>query len=71
METNFELYVGVVHAAGAGTAPAQRLNAALNLTRAPEARTLRPRLAPDRAPAAESPAERPRGGAKPQRSRTK
>ena len=31
-----------------------------NLTRAADARSLRPRVAPDRAPAAESPAERPR-----------
>jgi hypothetical protein len=60
-----------VHAAGAGAAPAQRLNAALNLTRAPDARTLRPRLAPDRAPVAESPAERPRSGVNPKRTRTK
>jgi flavin reductase (DIM6/NTAB) family NADH-FMN oxidoreductase RutF len=73
METNFELYVGVVHAAGAGNAPAQRLNAALNLTRAADARSLRPRAAPDRAPAAESPAERPRSGktVAQQRPRTK
>lgn len=60
METNFELYVGVVHAAGAGDAPAHRLKAALNIARMPEPRALRPRLMPDRAPAAESPAERPR-----------
>ena len=64
METNFELYIGVVHTAGMGTAPIQRLSAALNATRAPEvradARAVRPRIAPDRAPAAESPAERPR-----------
>jgi flavin reductase (DIM6/NTAB) family NADH-FMN oxidoreductase RutF len=67
METNFELYVGVVHAAGAGAAPAQRLHAALNLTRTGDARGLRPRLAPDRAPATESPAERPRVGPAPKR----
>jgi flavin reductase (DIM6/NTAB) family NADH-FMN oxidoreductase RutF len=60
METNFELYIGVVHAAGPGNATAQRLTAALNLTRTGEPRTLRPRLAPDRSPVAESPAERPR-----------
>lgn len=60
METNFELYIGLVHAAGLGSAPAQRLSAALNATRPHEPRTLRPRLAPDRLPAAESPAERPR-----------
>ena len=70
METNFELYVGVVHAAGAGSAPAQRLNAALNLTRTPEGRLKRPRLAPDRAPAAESPADRPRSGATSAAART-
>ncbi len=70
METNFELYVGVVHAAGAGSAPAQRLNAALNLTRTPDGRLKRPRLAPDRAPAAESPADRPRSGATSAAART-
>ena len=60
METNFELYIGLVHAAGLGSAPAQRLTAALNIARTGEPRTLRPRLAPDRSPAAESPVERPR-----------
>ena len=60
METNFELYIGLVHSAGLGSAPAQRLSAALNVARTGEPRTLRPRLAPDRSPVAESPAERPR-----------
>ena len=67
METNFELYVGVVHAAGIGSGSAQRLTAALNAARATapaprpaEPRVLRPRTAADRAPAAESPAERTR-----------
>lgn len=67
METNFELYVGVVYAAGMGTGPAQRLTAALNATRttpaAPrngEPRALRPRTIVDPASAAESPAERTR-----------
>ncbi|MEY3025851.1 MAG: hypothetical protein RL136_581 [Planctomycetota bacterium] len=62
METNYELYIGVVHAAGLGTAPIQRLSAALNATRPAEPRALRPRLAPDRAPAAE-PIDRPRSTA--------
>jgi flavin reductase (DIM6/NTAB) family NADH-FMN oxidoreductase RutF len=39
METNFELYIGLVHAAGLGSAPAQRLSAALNVARAGEPRT--------------------------------
>jgi len=81
METNFELYIGVVHAAGVGTAPIQRLSAALHATRTvdraadaaradvrkdarkdvrKDALVVRPRITPDRAPAAESPAERPR-----------
>lgn len=60
METNYELYIGVVHAAGMGNATAQRLTAALNVARTGEPRTLRPRLMPDRSPAAESPSERPR-----------
>ena len=60
METNFELYIGVVHAGGLGSGPGQRLSAALNATRAGDARPLRPRFAIDRSPAAESPAERPR-----------
>jgi len=60
METNFELFIGQVHAAGAGSSPAQRLSAALSLTRSADARALRPRPAPDRTPAAESPTERPR-----------
>ena len=60
METNFELFIGQVHAAGAGVVPAQRLSAALSVTRGADARPLRPRAAPDRATAAESPADRPR-----------
>jgi len=60
METNFELFIGQVHAAGAGVTPAQRLSAALSVTRVAESRPLRPRSAPDRAPASESPSERPR-----------
>ena len=60
METNFELYIGLVHAAALGNAPAQRLSAALSVARTSEPRTLRPRIAPDRSPAAESPVERPR-----------
>ena len=60
METNFELYIGVVHSAGPGNATAQRLTAALNIARTGEARALRPRIAPDRNPAADSPVERPR-----------
>jgi hypothetical protein len=60
METNFELYIGLVHAAALGNAPAQRLSAALNVARTSEPRTLRPRIALDRGPAAESPVERPR-----------
>jgi flavin reductase (DIM6/NTAB) family NADH-FMN oxidoreductase RutF len=60
METNFELYIGLVRAAALGNAPAQRLSAALSVARTSEPRTLRPRIAPDRSPAAESPVERPR-----------
>jgi flavin reductase (DIM6/NTAB) family NADH-FMN oxidoreductase RutF len=60
METNFELYIGLVHAAALGNAPAQRLSAALSVARTSEPRTLRPRIALDRGPAAESPVERPR-----------
>ena len=60
METNYELYIGVVHAAGLGTPPAQRLNAALTMTRNGDARAPRTRLALDRSGAAESPAERTR-----------
>jgi flavin reductase (DIM6/NTAB) family NADH-FMN oxidoreductase RutF len=70
METNFELYIGLVHAAGIGTGTAPRLSAALSKARGGDARTLRPRatvdraaverLAVDRLPAAESPAERAR-----------
>jgi flavin reductase (NADH)/cob(II)yrinic acid a,c-diamide reductase len=60
METNYELYIGVVHAAGLGTPPAQRLNAALTMTRHGDARAPRTRLALDRSGAAESPAERTR-----------
>ena len=55
-----ERHLGLVHSAGLGSAPAQRLSAALNVARTGEPRTLRPRLAPDRSPVAESPAERPR-----------
>ena len=60
METNFELFIGQVQNAGLGVSPAQRLSAALCVTRNAETRPLRPRATPDRAPAAESPAERPR-----------
>jgi flavin reductase (DIM6/NTAB) family NADH-FMN oxidoreductase RutF len=68
METNFELYVGLVHRAGAGDAPAQRLNAALTAARRGEPRVVRPRASIDRAPAAESPTERGRSvGASKQR----
>jgi flavin reductase (DIM6/NTAB) family NADH-FMN oxidoreductase RutF len=64
METNFELYVGVVHAAGLGSAPAHRLNAALQAARGQDARSPRPRVSADRAPAAESPADRARAAPK-------
>lgn len=60
METNYELYIGLVHAAGLGTPPAQRLNAALSLTRSGDARAPRARLTLDRGGAAESPVERAR-----------
>jgi hypothetical protein len=60
METNYELYIGVVHAAGLGTPPAQRLNAALTMTRNGETRAPRARLPLDRSGAAESPVERTR-----------
>ena len=64
METNFELYIGFVHAAGIGTGTVPRLSAALTAARAGDARSLRPRVAPDRlSSAAESPAERPRSAA--------
>jgi len=63
METNFELYVGIVHGAGLGTAPVQRLGAALQATRAGESRAARPRPSTDRAPAAEQPVDRPRSTA--------
>ena len=71
METNFELYVGLVHRAEVGEIPTVRLGAALNAARKAEravdrsldARALRPRIAPDRAPASESPSERARGAA--------
>ena len=59
METNFELYIGLVRSAGLGTAPAHRLNAALHATRAPDARANRSRPVIDRTPVAESPVERP------------
>jgi flavin reductase (DIM6/NTAB) family NADH-FMN oxidoreductase RutF len=62
METNFELYIGFVHAAGIGTGTAPRLSAALTKARGGDARALRPRTAADRLPAAESPAERARPG---------
>ena len=68
METNFELYIGLVHNAGIGTAPAPRLSAALNATRSGESRAVRPRPMPDRLPAAESPSDRPRAGTLPIRS---
>ncbi|MFM7262105.1 MAG: flavin reductase family protein [bacterium] len=62
METNYELYIGVVHAAGLGTAPLPRLNAALNAARNSERRVPRPRLVPEPvAVIAESPSERLRG----------
>jgi len=60
METNFELYIGLVHAAGVGDAPAQRLHAALHAARSGEPRGRRLRAPGDIASAAESPAERPR-----------
>jgi len=60
METNYELYIGVVHAAGLGSAPLPRLNAALNAARSTERRVPRPRLMPEPV-IAESPAERLRG----------
>jgi flavin reductase (DIM6/NTAB) family NADH-FMN oxidoreductase RutF len=64
METNFELYVGLVHRADVGEVPAVRLGAALSaarkVDRSADPRILRPRIAPDRAPAAESPSERAR-----------
>jgi flavin reductase (NADH)/cob(II)yrinic acid a,c-diamide reductase len=68
METNFELYIGLVHAAGLGTAPTPRLNAALSATRASDSRAARPRAVPERLPAAESPVERSRNGTLPIRS---
>lgn len=61
METNFELYVGVVHAGGVGEATAPRLTAALNAARGAEARAPRLRPLPDRTGAAESPAVRMQG----------
>lgn len=70
METNFELYVGVVHSAGMGTAPIQRLGAALQATRPADSRSIRTRPGPDRATAAEQPVERPRS-APPIRSGTR
>jgi flavin reductase (DIM6/NTAB) family NADH-FMN oxidoreductase RutF len=69
METNYELYIGLVHAAGLGTAPVPRLNAALHATRRPEVPGSERRLPRLRAPiepaAAESPAERLRGKSAP------
>jgi flavin reductase (DIM6/NTAB) family NADH-FMN oxidoreductase RutF len=67
METNFELYVGVVHAGGLGDAPVPRLTAALNATRGTESRAPRLRALPDRAGAAESPSVRPQPGRAPAR----
>jgi flavin reductase (DIM6/NTAB) family NADH-FMN oxidoreductase RutF len=65
METNYELYIGVVHAAGLGTAPLPRLNAALHAARradAPGADRRLPRLRASAEPTtAESPADRLRG----------
>jgi flavin reductase (DIM6/NTAB) family NADH-FMN oxidoreductase RutF len=66
VESNFELYVGVVRNAGIGTVAPMRLNAALNLARATEQRRAgslvtrahRSRPAGDRESAAESPAQR-------------
>jgi hypothetical protein len=61
VETNFELYVGAVHAAGMGTAPVQRLGAALQAARQAEPRTIRPRTALDRAATSPEPSiDRPR-----------
>jgi flavin reductase (NADH)/cob(II)yrinic acid a,c-diamide reductase len=60
METNYELYIGVVHAAGLGTPPVQRLNAALTMTRNGETRAPRARALLDRSGSAESPVERTR-----------
>jgi flavin reductase (DIM6/NTAB) family NADH-FMN oxidoreductase RutF len=75
METNYELYIGLVHHAGLGVAPAHRLNAALNIARAQDARAPRMRSVPertghDRIAATESPAERARV-AKPRAARTR
>ncbi|MFM7135357.1 MAG: flavin reductase family protein [Planctomycetota bacterium] len=67
METNYELFVGLVHDAGIGTTPGSRLNAALTAARSGESRGVRPRIGVDRASAAESPAERPRSTARPPR----
>lgn len=64
METNFELYIGLVHAAGIGTGAVPRLSAALSAARNGEPRVLRPRAAPDRLPVAESPSDRARGAAR-------
>jgi flavin reductase (DIM6/NTAB) family NADH-FMN oxidoreductase RutF len=63
METNFELYIGVVHAAGAGVAAVNRLSAAMTIARTAETRHARPRVAVDSASAAVSPSDRPRSGA--------
>jgi len=61
METNFELYVGVVHAAGMGSAPTQRLGAALQAARQTEPRAIRPRAALDRVATSPEPSiDRPR-----------
>jgi flavin reductase (NADH)/cob(II)yrinic acid a,c-diamide reductase len=70
METNFELYVGVVHSAGMGTAPIQRLGAALQATRPADSRAFRSRVGPDRAATTEQSVERPRS-ASPIRSGTR
>jgi flavin reductase (DIM6/NTAB) family NADH-FMN oxidoreductase RutF len=61
METNYELYIGLVHEAGVGATATQRLNAALTAARPSERladRAARARLTGDRLPSAESPSER-------------
>lgn len=60
METNFELYIGVVRAAGIGNAPPHRLGAALRAVRPTEPRAVRLRPTADRTPIVEAPADRPR-----------
>lgn len=61
METNYELYIGLVHEAGVGALATQRLNAALSAARPSERladRAARARLVGDRMSSAESPTER-------------